>query len=66
MTFTTADEVEFIFELTLNHSQRKMVEHYINTGQRPPAGCDWCDEGYVRRLTAQMDAYDGPTPYPAT
>lgn len=66
MKFTTADEVEFIFELTLTAGQRTMVNTYIATGNRPAPGCDWCDEGFVRRLTGRMDAYDGPTPFPAT
>ena len=64
MIFKSADEVEFIFEITLTSNQWRGIENYIRRGIRPESnGCSWCDEGFIRELTGRMDAYDGPTPY---
>jgi hypothetical protein len=61
--FTTADEVELTFKITLTGNQWLGIENYIRHGVRPDAGCSWCDTGFIRELTGRMDAYDGPTPY---
>jgi hypothetical protein len=58
VAFSNADEVEFVFQRTLTYRQREMIEHYIQTGERPEAQpCQWCDEADMRILTAQMDIY---------
>lgn len=65
MKFTTVDEVELVFGRTLTFRQREMIQTYIDTDERPSvSGCVWCDEADMRLLTAQMDMYDGPNPYP--
>lgn len=62
--FTNTDEVEYIFGRTLTARQREMIQHYIDTGERPEASpCVWCDEADMRILTSQMDLYDGPWPW---
>lgn len=64
MAFSNSDEVEVIFGRTLTSRQREMIQHYIDTGERPETGsCVWCDEADMRLLTAQMDFYDGPWPW---
>jgi len=59
MKFRSAAEVEFVFDLTLTGTQWLMVENYIRNGIRPEAGCTWCDTGFIRSLTGDMDAFEG-------
>lgn len=56
--FTNVDEVEYYFGLTFTPDQAEMVWTYLTTGVRPPAGCFVCSEGYIRRLTGQIDQYE--------
>lgn len=58
MIFKNADEVALVFGLTLTGNQWLMVENYLRNGIRPEAGCTWCDTGYIRSLTGDMDNYD--------
>jgi hypothetical protein len=63
-SFSNVDEVELIFGRTLTSRQREMIQHYIDTDERPEAGpCVWCDEADMRLLTAEMDLYTGPWPW---
>jgi hypothetical protein len=55
--FRKADEVEYVFGITLTGNQYIMVENYIQNGIRPEAGCSWCDSGYIRVLTSEMDQF---------
>jgi hypothetical protein len=64
MKFSSADEVEFVFEITLTSNQWLMVQNYIIYDVRPPAGCGVCDEGYIRVLTGRMDEYVKPADWP--
>ena len=57
--FSNVDEVEFIFGETYTYRQKEMIQHYIDTGERPPATCAWCDEGFVRIVTGNMDIFIG-------
>lgn len=64
MSFKNAEEVELVFGITLTSNQYILVENYIQNGVRPdPDGCMGCDAGFVRKLTSDMDRYDGPWPW---
>lgn len=58
MEFKSVAQVEEVLHRPLTEKQAKMIQHYIDTGERPQAGsCVWCDEADMRLLTAQMDLY---------
>lgn len=61
MKFKNATEVEEVFGLTLTGTQWLMVENYIQNGYRPEAGCNWCETGFIRSLTGDMDQYESLT-----
>lgn len=57
--YQSYEEVEFTLGYTFTPEQREMVATYIFTGQRPEAnGCWSCNEGYIRKITGEMDRFE--------
>jgi len=59
--FTNYKQVEAALDIVLTAYQAMLVQNYLDNGVRPPAtSCSGCDETYVRRLTARIDAATAP------
>ena len=57
--YTNYEEVEYTLGYTFTPDQREMIATYIFTGQRPVAnGCWSCNEGYIRKITGEMDQFE--------
>lgn len=57
--FSTLEEVEEVFGITITHDEQEAITTFLVTGLRPdPGGCWHCNAANMRRLTGWIDFYE--------